>query len=596
MRGDDFRVDLKDDAYVGAEVTLFLSGWRTEETGVYFEWSIEGNTRSMTLRGNGAECRFIPCDTEPVAVSVLARSASGQTLADAALLLTAKEFTVNIVKVESPKIVLWDSEAKKDVEVDGIVIGEPAVFEARLTPAYRGRLTSSWSTDAMTAIVEEEGVRITVERGDVGDMELAVSLADDKGFPLGHASGRFAVAVTPARIDDSVRRKNAWARWLEAQGEWKSGEFDLALDTAKKALDSDKDNPELAALVDGMSADLVRVERARKFVSEAEALSGEQKFSDALKAYRRAKAAWSLDGIDQSIEKMEAEVEKLRVAAQRATWLKETANAYDQENRFAEAVKFYRESVAIVPDETLSQRIKRIENRLATSSKAAATIEEARKAEAARNLSVAVAKYKEAIALEPNPAVESHLKELDSVISDRKAKAAQLRREAQELQKKRDDATALVRWRESIGLWPDAEAEKHAAELEKKLGKKDLALRTPEDFGIGTAADAKRILAEAHELYKDGKYSDALSLYRKSYAIRSTPELKNWLDKVEPPIRAIGQANALIKRGNDLYRNGKLVEALAAYKESLKIRPNDQVDEFVKHVESELSLTAKRPQ
>ncbi|MDR3265465.1 MAG: hypothetical protein LBT15_05575, partial [Synergistaceae bacterium] len=282
----------------------------------------------------------------------------------------------------------------------------------------------------------------------------------------------------------------------------------------------------------------------------------------------------------------------LRVRRQQAEWLKDTAAAYDQENLFEDALKYYKETMALAPDEAVAQRADRIEKRLASIARANALAGEGHALESGGHFLEAVEKYRDSLKLEADADLENHARDLEDTIRERRTRAAALRREGSDLQKRNQNAEALVRYKESQALWAENDLAALIASLEKTVtASSGEVVRTPEDFGIGTRADATRLLQEGHALYKQGKYRDALETYRKSYAISRDQRLSDWIARVETSLReyeSVLQANLLIKEANNLYNEGKYPEALSKYKESLGVHSNAEVENFMKHIENSL--------
>jgi tetratricopeptide (TPR) repeat protein len=587
---DLFRVEQQGDVYVGCEVVLSLAGKEAAISGSAYEWSFMGNAQAILLRKGGLECRFTPYDTKPITASAAAVGADGATLATAEITLSAKEFSVDIVQLEGEPFMLWDAAAKQDAPAEGIVAGQPVRFELKLAPEYKDRIQLQWDTDAATGIIEGgDGSRVTVVRSEIGEAELSAVVRGVNGIVLGRGRADFDVSVSRSKIDESNRRRTAWAQWIEAFSQWGEKKFDEALKNAEEAAKTDPDNPELADGVKAIRANHARVERARRFAAEAAALRDTEKLVDALKLYRRSYAAWPMEEAKNSIGVLEKEIDAARIKAQKMEWLRDVATSYDQENLFAEALGFYKELLALASDDSVAQRIDRIEKRLLSREQARIFIGEGRELEAKNQLQAALDKYKDSLKLETDAEVDGHARELEEAIKERKARAVSLRREAADFQKKKDNAQALLRYMESQELWPDAEADKQIAALrkiEKDPSSQDV--RSSEDFGIGTRADAERFLRMGHDLYRDGKDWEALVLYRKSYAISEDGQLRDWIERVETPLKeyeAVQKANALIKDGNSLYNGGSFPEAIAKYKASLIVHPNAEVENFVAKLE-----------
>jgi tetratricopeptide (TPR) repeat protein len=406
---------------------------------------------------------------------------------------------------------------------------------------------------------------------------------------LGRGGKNVNVPISRAQVEESIRRRRAWSQWLEAQAQWDAKNFDMAIASATEASKVDPENLELTEGFKLMSANYNRVERSRKWIADATGMLGEQKLADALKAYRRAYAAWALSETESAIKNLEAEIDKIRIRRQQAEWLRDIGAAYDQEGFFEDALKYYKETLALQLDDNVTQRAERIEKRLASIAQAKALSEEGQALEVKGQLLEAVEKYKESLKFEADNALTAHTKELEETIKERRTRAAALRREAADLQKRNNDADALLRYRESQALWPDPELAKRIGDMEKTVTEKpQQVVRTPEDFGIGTQADAARLLQDGHALYKQARYGEALDAYRKSFAISKDDRLSDWIGRVESSLKeyeAVLQANVLIKEANNLYNEGDHGGALKKYRESLAIHPNAEVENFIKMVE-----------
>ncbi|MDR1731252.1 MAG: tetratricopeptide repeat protein [Synergistaceae bacterium] len=587
------RIEQQEEAYIGCEVVLSLKGDALGQEGVVYDWSFEGNAKPISLRKGGLECRFTPVDTEPVIAAVSASGPDGDSLGTANISVKAKEFNVEVVMIKPDPFLLWDVNKKQDVPAEGLIAGEPIRFTVALTPTFKDGIQCRWNTDASTAIREGgEKNEVTVVRNEIGDAVLSVVVSTASGTVLGHGEKSVNVPIARSRVDDSIRRRKAWGQWTEALDMWDAKNFDNAIVRAREAAENDPETLEISDGLRSMTANFNRVERSRKLSADAASLQNEHKPVEALKVMRRAYAAWPLEDIESNIRALEVEIDEARIRRQKAEWLKDTAAAYDQENLFEDALKYYRETMALVPDDGVAQRADRIEKRLASIAQANSLASEGEKLEAEGRLTEALEKYRDSLKLEAVSSVESHAQDLEEAIKERRTRAAALRREAADLQKKNQNAQALVRFKESQALWPDDALAKQIAALEKTVKSSSTqVVRAPEDFGIGTQADAMRLLQEGHALYKQGKYREALDSYRKSYAISRDPRLSDWISRVETSLReyeSVLKANVLIKEANSLYNEGRYAEALAKYRESLSVHANAEVENFTRHIESTL--------
>ncbi|MDR3230857.1 MAG: hypothetical protein LBT65_05415, partial [Synergistaceae bacterium] len=548
---DVLRLEQQQEAYIGCEVALSLAGEAAEAEGAAYEWSFEGNAKPIYLRRGGLECRFTPTDTEPISATVSAIGAGGNLLGSASVSLKAREFAVDIIMIDPDPFMLWDASKKQDVPANGLIAGEPMRFRTVLNPEFKNEFQSHWSTDASTAVRDGENQsEVTVVRNEIGDAVISVVISTSTGTVLGRGEKSVNVPIARSLVDDSIRRKRAWGEWTEALGMWEAKNYDNAIQRAREATESDPETLEITEGLRMMDANFARVERSRKFSSDAEALRDEQKLTDALRSYRRAYAAWSMDEIKGRIKELETEIDALRVRRQQAEWVKDTAAAYDQENLFEDALKYYRETMTLMPDDAVAQRADRIEKRLSSIAQANALASEAQTLETNGRFLEATEKYRDSLKLEADADLENHVRDLEDTIRERRTRAAALRREGSDFQKKSQNSEALVRYKESQALWPDNELAGLISSLEKTVTASSAQVRTPEDFGIGTRADAMRLLQEGHALYKQGKYRDALEAYRKSYAISRDQRLSDWIARVETSLReyeSVLQANVLIK-------------------------------------------------
>lgn len=586
-----FYIEQEGAAYIGTEVVLLLGGNAATARDASFEWSFDGNARPILFRRGGLESQITPIDTEPITAFVSAFDANGDLLASASLTLEASEFSVEIVMVEPEPFMLWDANAQQDVAADGLIAGVPFQLEVRLTPDYSRVFHCTWTTDAATAIrAGRNEQRVTVVRNDIGDAEVSVVVRNADGLVLGRGARDVNVPITRSRIYESNRRRTAWNQWQEAQSQWAARNFDEAMASATAASETDPETREIMDGFEAMRANHNRVLRSRQFIAEAVSLHGEQNLAEALRIYRRAYAAWPLSETQASIRALESEIDKMRIRAQQVEWLRDTAAAYDQEGLFAEALRYYRATLELQPDdEAVAQRAERIEYRLASIAQATALLEEGRALEAAGRLVEAVEKYNASLSFESNAALEAHARDLEATIGERMTQAAALRTEATNLLGGDNDAEALLRFRESYLLWPDEELGLLIAELEQTVTEPaEQVIRAAVDFGIGTQADAARLLQEGHALYRDGRYREALEIYRKSFAISSDARLGDWIRMVETSLEeydAVLRANALIKEANNLYSEGDHAAAIEKYRESLAIHFNAEVENFIRMLE-----------
>ena len=585
-----------EDAYVGQEIVLSLQGSLLSQRPL-FEWSVSGDVKSVLLRNGGAECAFTPINTSVIDIEAVAKNNDGQLLATAKLGLTPRYFEVGIEKLEEEEpLMLWDIQAKEDRPTTELASNRPIRFEAGLTPSYGGELRYAWTSDASTSILSSDVSQTTITRSEIGDSELSVQVFNAAGILLGRASRIVSVTVPSSRIEDSARHKAGWMDWLEAQSQWTQSRYSEGMELARRAASKVPEDPDIAEGVKVMSANYDRVLRALELQKKGVEQRGKKLLSDALKTFRRARVVWPMPESESSIKELEEAIDSLRVRNQKAEWLKDTAAAYDQEGQIQDALEYYNQSQALVPSQAVEERISRISRRLALIAEADKLAGTGSSFERKGKLVEAIESYKASLEHNPDGALAQHVKELEEIVGQRKRQAAALLREGGELQRKKQEPEALLRYRESMVMWPSPEAQKRIDALERTVrlpGSADI--RAPENFGIGTKSDATRFLIAGNKLYGEKRYREALVQYRKSYAISQDQILSELIRKLETSLdeyEAIQAANKLIKEANLLYNQGHIREAAAKYRESLAAHTNAEVEAFLKHIESAAPASA----
>ena len=588
----DLQIVQGEDAYVGQEIVLSLQGSLLSQKPL-FEWSVSGDVKSVLLKNGGAEFAFTPINTSAIDIEAVAKNHDGQVLTTAKLGLTPRYFEVGIEKLEDEPLMLWDIKVKEERPTTELASNRPIRFEARLTPSYNGELRYDWTSDASTSILSSDASQTTITRSEIGDSELSVQIVNAAGIPLGRASRVVSVTVPSSRIEDSARQKAGWTDWQEAQAQWAQERHSDAVELAKRAAAQVPEDPDIAEGVKVMGANYDRILRALDLQKKGAEQREKDLLVEALKIYRRARVVWPMPESETSIKELEEAIDALRVKNQQAEWLKDTAAAYDQEGQIQEALDYYNQSQALVPSQAIEERILRISRRLELIAEADKLAGTGSSLERNGKLVEAIESYKASLENNPDEALALHVKELEEIVVQRKRQAAALFREGSDLQRKRQETEALLRYRESMAMWPSPEAQKRIDALERTVRlPKSADIRAPENFGIGTKSDAARFLIAGNKLYGEKRYREALVQYRKSYAISQDQILSELIRKLEASLNeyeAIQAANKLIKEGNLLYNQGRVQEAAAKYRESLAAHPNAEVEAFLKHIEGTAS-------
>jgi tetratricopeptide (TPR) repeat protein len=188
----------------------------------------------------------------------------------------------------------------------------------------------------------------------------------------------------------------------------------------------------------------------------------------------------------------------------------------------------------------------------------------------------ALAKFKENMACAPgNKQREAYVKQLDdSVKKQAAAKQAclALRQQGDAFAQQKKYGDAITKYRESLKCQPDPKLEAYIGQLEAEMKKQGDAQ--------AAAIRAKQLRAEGELLQKQNKVPEAVMKYKEylKYAPNDTT-MANYIKTLEAKYAAdqknSQQAMQLRAQGEQLQKQNKIPEAIAAYKEYLRYAPND---------------------
>ena len=578
------------DPHVGEQV-IFSVQTSQIPSGGSVEWSVAPTTGKtparISLRAGGREFAFTPLDTKPVKVTANFINSQGDIVETSEKVINPGEFVINASVVVDKPLTLWDAEKHSNfvLEPSDLLANTPIKIRAELAPDFKGEHTFKWVSDAATALMSQDNDEIFIRRGSVGESELTVTAFNSSGIRLGQGSTKVKINIPMSRYEDSSREREAWNLWQKAQESWEAKNYAEGVKLATRAAGLAPRDKEISEGLRAMNTNFARFTKAEKLRSDAVTLDKNKKFDDALKNLRAAAVIWPLDTDAEKISEAERKVNDYRLLVQQSNWLIDTGRAYDSENMFEEAIDYYTKGIAIVSNDAVSERIERIKNRLTLIANADKYAGEGNTLEREGNLTEALQRYGASVLSNPDATLKAHIEELQNVISRRERQAQALYREGNELLRKNQNQEALKRFRESLNVWPNDQARQRANQLRNVRLPADTVLRGPEDFGIGTRIDAQRITNQADELYAQGKFDEALALYRRAQTISANPQLKDWLTRFERTIRerdAVNAANKQIAQANALYKAGKVKEALDLYRQSLATHPNPEIEAFLK--------------
>ncbi len=280
--------------------------------------------------------------------------------------------------------------------------------------------------------------------------------------------------------------------------------------------------------------------------------------------------------IEQRIAAGEKENEKIKAAKE----LRDKGEAAQKQGKISEAVSSYRESLKLFPDPALEAHVKILDTRLADDRGKVETAKRLRaEGEALQKqgrISEAAAKMKESLRYVPDPALEAHVKTLEARLAEDKAKidaAKKLRAEGEMLQGQGKTAEAVAKYRESLKSVPDAKLEAHIRMLEARITK---------EAGQRKAAD--QLWEEGTALVNQGRPGEALAKFRESLKYSSIPERVKYVQDLEGRKT---QAEKFRSEGASLQSQGKLREAAGKYRESLGYWPDPGLEDHITKIEAE---------
>ena len=583
-------VGMKGDAHVGERVVMSVESSQIPSGGSV-EWSVTPtsgkNPSRFSVRAGGRECTFTPLDTDPVRVEAVFVDRDGEIVSTAERLVTPEEFTVNISVVVDEPITLWDSARRADYALspDVLMAGKPVRLRASLSPKFSGKYSLQWNGDAATVLTSQDNSDIFIRRASIGTSEVTVTAFNSQGVKLGSGENTVSITLPVSTFEESSMEREAWQVWRKAQELWEAKNYAEAVQLAGHAITLSPRDSEISDGLQSMNANYSRYSKAQKLRSDAETFTESGRLDDALKNLRIAQVIWPLDDGERVIKAAEERVEKQRKLQQEANWLRDTASAYDNENLYEEALEYYAKSIALVSNDAVIDRMNRIRNRLTLIADADRYAGEGNSLEREGKLQEALNHYAASIQSNPDATLRQHIEELQSVISRRERQANALNREGDDLMKRNQNQEALIRFTESINVWPTDRAKQRLQQLNRIKLPPDAVIRGPEDFGIGTKIDAQKIIQEADSLYTEGDIDQAAALYKKAQRISPSDEMKRWITRLDAVIKerdAVNAANRQIAEANALFKAGKVKEALDLYRESLKTHKNAEIEEFIR--------------
>jgi len=260
----------------------------------------------------------------------------------------------------------------------------------------------------------------------------------------------------------------------------------------------------------------------------------------------------------------------------------------------AEAVALLREAHELDPENmAAAAELARISAEFEERQRAAALLVEGDALAAEGRIEEALERYEASRIILANPETDEKIAALTTRVQEqqeRLERAKTLRLEGEDLLHKEQISQALAKFRESFAAASDPAVAQQIETLETRLSK------------------ARELIAEGVTLQKAQSYPEALEKYRESLTFVKDPRIAEYAQKLEELLRKeeerqrreaeekrraeeqarLAAAKKLREEGAALQKAGKLVEAVAKYRESLPFLADPKLEEHIRILEERL--------
>jgi len=314
---------------------------------------------------------------DPVPVSVLVRDKGGKTAAELSGSVSVRSLDVTVrVRAfsERGQIVLPDGRVDYPPREEWIE-GQTAEFKAFVSPAKA--VTWEWSATGPGTIGHASWDTASVTLNGTGSLAVTV-LAKVGGKEAGRAEVILPVTVAKSRIQ-------AAREYQAGRNEWNAARRDRAVIAMERAASLDPGNPAIERELARMKgeAEKSRAEDARKRAvdvwNQAAELQKKEKYEDALEKYREGLKISDEKAVRDHVKKLEdfiadrkrrqEQAEADARARAEAVWRR--AAELQKGKRYEEALGKYREGLAIFPDPVVEEHVRKLEEYIARMKNAA---------------------------------------------------------------------------------------------------------------------------------------------------------------------------------------------------------------------------------
>ena len=336
--------------------------------------------------------------------------------------------------------------------------------------------------------------------------------------------------------------------------------------------------------------------KLKELLQNSFSLVSKQRYSEALEMMSQALSLRNDEAIrvySEIIKQKIAEEQQLKL---RASKIRDEADSIFKDKKYEEAFELYHSSLEIWKDNDLEIWLAK-EEQLYKGAKAVQLRKDAENFIKRKSREDAVRAYRESLLYEYNKVADDYVKAYDTEVAQKRAEELVREANTLLKQNKPDEALEKLKSALTYTP-NDQKIINEIKKIEQMLKKilfepSETTLSVDSQLEYASSNDdneqlkyADKLFKEATDLQSQKKYKEALVKYKECYDITKNVRLKEFIDRFEKTIEDVEKANELIGIANELYKQGKFAEALKYYEESLKYYKSPQVEEFIKKLKT----------
>ena len=272
----------------------------------------------------------------------------------------------------------------------------------------------------------------------------------------------------------------------------------------------------------------VRQQEANWLRDTASAYDNENLFDEALDYYSKSLAIMSNDAVADRITRIR---NRLTLIADADRYAGE-GNTLEREGKLQDALNHYAASIMSNPDATLKAHMDELQNVIAKCERQSnALYREGEEFRRRKQNQEALKRYRESVNVWPNDKASDRIKELrnvkldaDTVIRGPEDFGIGTRLDAQKIVNEADELYSQGKLDEALELYKKAGAIASNPDMRNWLSRFEASLKERD-----SANAANKLIYEANALYKSGKKKEALDLYRQSLNIHPNSEIEAFI-------------------------------------------------------------------